>query len=53
MNAGFDGGDLVALLAETQHQGGGIGVMLPGDGIFGAERGFCDPCMGWAAGDSG
>ena len=46
VNAGFDGGDFVALLAQTQDQGGGVGVMLPGDGFLRAQRGLGDSRCG-------
>jgi len=52
MNVCFDGGNFVALLAEPQGEDSGICVMLPGDGFFGAKRGFGQAGMWRAAGNS-
>jgi len=52
VDAGFDGGDLVAALVQLIDQRCGVGMMFPGDGLFGAKRGFGNTGFRRAAGDA-
>ena len=42
MRSGFDGGDLVVLLAKLVEQRQWIGRVFPADGFFGSQRGFAN-----------
>ena len=52
VNAGFDGGDFHALLAQAADERGGFRVMFPTDGFLGAEGGLRDARVRGPGGDS-